>query len=373
MLRHFRGYHRRHLVDAIDQVRRIQGGVEQIGKAIDKLAFERVVKHERAQEISRGGIVVIVQRVLGPRPVRFEVVGEHVERPRRWHRGETAEPDVIVELQPAPATAGRAGPPQPVVPDVPAVIENLGDLVVDVVGRFHERLHVRVVGRVAHVVRLEELHHRVVLLRVTGARHNVAFEIIEVVGRSVAVVSDEVGVFLFLEVMQSPILAVQENNRQPRGLGLHAELHGETLHELVAHQRQIIVLSRRPQQEVLELRARAFGKNAVAERLAALAAGAIEIKALDGEVLRRVAVNLHPGVLRQGQGAVGLEKLDVHGPFPVVAALGIVAARRVAGHVDADVRVEKICRLGGQRDDRHGVAGTTFDIAEEGARHDRAL
>src|SRR5439155_14968256 len=109
---------------------------------------------------------------------------------------------------------------------------------------------------------------------------------------------------------------------------------------------------------MLELGARAFGKNAVTERMAPLTSAAVEIEAFNGEVLRRIPMNFHVRVLRKRYRAAGLEELDMHGPLPIITALGIVAPRRIARHVDADVRVEKIFQLSRDRDDRHRVAGT---------------
>src|SRR5213594_1284412 len=96
---------------------------------------------------------------------------------------------------------------------------------------------------------------------------------------------------------------------------------------------------------MLELGARALGKNAVAKRMTSLTSAAVEIEAFNGEVLRGIAVNFHVRVLRKGHRAVGLKEFDMHGPFPIIAALGIVAARRIARHVDAGVRIEKVFRI----------------------------
>src|SRR5207247_10453335 len=107
---------------------------------------------------------------------------------------------------------------------------------------------------------------------------------------------------------------------------------------------------------MLELRARAFGENAVAERMESLASGAVEVEAFDGKVLRSVPVDFHVRVLRKGQSAVRLKQFDMHGPLPIIAAPRIVAAWRIARHVDACARGEKICRSSRDRDNGHGVA-----------------
>src|SRR5439155_22980722 len=171
---------------------------------------------------------------------------------------------------------------------------------------------------------------------------------------------------------QAPIFAIEENGGQAGGLGLQAQFCAETLHKLVPHERQIVVLAGGPQQEMLELGAGAFGKNAMTKRVAPQASGAVEVEALDGEVLRGVAVNFNEGLLFEGQRAIGLEEFDGYGPFPAVAPLRIVASGRVARHVDARFRIEKIRRVGGQRDDRHRVTGRPSGIDEEGPRRSSA-
>ena len=53
-------------------------------------------------------------------------------------------------------------------------------------------------------------------------------------------------------------------------------------------------------------------------------------------------------VLSKRPPAVRFEKLDMHGAFPIAAMLEIIASGRVAEHVDAFVRIEKISPLRGQ-------------------------
>ena len=138
--------------------------------------------------------------------------------------------------------------------------------------------------------------------RVAGLGRGVAFEVIEAVGRPIAVVPDELGIFFLLQVMQTPVLTVQKNHARAGGLGFRAGLGREALHQLIAHECHPLVMAGRPKQEVLELGPRAVGKDAVAERLPSSSARAVEVEPLDREALRRVAVDLarrHPAQRRR--------------------------------------------------------------------------
>ena len=58
-------------------------------------------------------------------------------------------------------------------------------------------------------------------------------------------------------------------------------------------------------------------------------------------------MDFDPGVLGEGRDAVPFEELDMNGPFPGRSSLKIVSSSRVAGDVNADVRINQILPVGG--------------------------
>ena len=131
-------------------------------------------------------------------------------------------------------------------------------------------------------------------------------------------------------------------------------------------------MPRRPEQEMSELDPGAVRKDAVAKRLAALSAGAIQVESLDGKILRGVAVDLDIGLLGKRELVVGFAEFDVHRALPFRTALGIVASRGVAGDVNANRIVEEVRAVGGQREDWQGVTGAPARVDPECAGGGRA-
>ena len=94
--RDFRG----HAADDAGHARRGEGAVHEVGKTIDEGALEiRIGQHGAELESQRRRIVVVAGLVIGPRSCRFEIIGEHVEGPRRGERllPETAVAHVLIK------------------------------------------------------------------------------------------------------------------------------------------------------------------------------------------------------------------------------------------------------------------------------------
>lgn len=205
------------------------------------------------------------------------------------------------------------------------------------------------------------------MLGIAGAGGGITFQVIDIIGGGVPVEGDEIGVLLFFEVMQSPVLAVEEDDSESGGLGFHAEIGSKALHEFIPHESQVMIMAGRAEEEVLELGAGAIGENAMAERLAAFASGGVEVEAFNWEILGGVTVDFDIAVLGEGDCAIGFDEFDMDRSLPVITALRVIAARGSSGNVDAESGVEEVFRWSGERNDRDRVTGVAFWVNKESA------
>ena len=359
MFLHFWRDPRGKAVNPLKGVRGLIGRVQQVGEPVDKGAFKGVVLEEFAQQ-ERGDrtVVVVAARallILCPRTIGLGVVGEEVELPRRRHGPEATPADVVVELQPTPAAFGCPRPPQAMISDIPAVGPNLGDLVIDEIAHLHLRLEPGVVSGLAHVMGAEVGEHGVVVRGVAFNRRRIAFEVIEVVRIGAAMPFQEIFILLLADVMDAPILAIVEHDRRPARHGIRPEILGQVVHERVPEIGQEIIMPRLPQQNVRPGSLGAVGEEPISQGSFIRIIGD-DVDSFDRKLPRSVAMDFDPGVLGEGRDAVPFEELDMNGPFPGRSSLKIVSSSRVAGDVNADVRINQILPVGGDGDDGQGIA-----------------
>ena len=253
------------------------------------------------------------------------------------------------------------------IADVPTIKEDLEDLVVDVTVHLDPLPHLLDDGVVPRIVRHDICHQTIVVFRGPGPRRRVTLEIVQLVLGHIPVVTHKRVVLFLFQVMQTPILAIDEDHTRPRGLRHRTGLSRQTLHQLIAHEGDLLIMTRRSQQDVLEPVTIAVRENAAFERSSSPSTRGVQVKPLDRKIMRGVPVDLHVALLPKHQSAVRLVKFDVHQTLPLIAALRVIPARRVPRHVYADVRIKQVDRIGRQRNHRQRIPAGTQRVNPETA------
>ena len=161
---------------------------------------------------------------------------------------------------------------------------------------------------------------------------------------------------LFPDIMNAPVLPVQEDDRRAVGLTVGVDMIQQAGHQGIAEQGDRPVVAGIAQHQCFVLSNGLVGKHRVIDLAVAVAAAGEDRKRFLGMSPAPSPKNLGSGIDAESQAAVALEHFDVQGPFPILpeicAEIGKCRIGVWSQHIDTRIVVEKIPRIGGEGDHR---------------------